>query len=458
MNIDEKRVVVICDRSRYDNSGRINWQLAKSLLDYEFGEEKSWEAWRGIYRRASAKMSETDIETLGEPKQRTERTETSDTTKNSGVKRISVEMGSNGTQKSEILIDIVEHPLKTPKDILVLHGYDIAQWELVNHKMKIWNTYSKLDGTSELYSSAVTVKPINLNITSNAITELFESLHSKIEYNENFRILLDHKYESNKEHLFELGIYDVHYGKFAWHKETNNDFDLKIADELYRNSVIDLFDKASLYKLERILIVFGNDFFHYDNYQQTTTGGTKQDTDTRMQKMFEKGCDAIVWTIEYAKQFSDNIDFLFVPSNHDYTLGYFAASLVRRLYLNDNKVKYLYCSPISRKYYHYYNALIGFAHGDKETKDNIKTLMQYEEPELWAKTYIHEWHLGHFHSEKTDSYNGIVVRNLPSITATDLWHFQKGWVGAVRKSVAFLWEQDGSKMTIESLVKKDLKE
>lgn len=458
MNIDEKKVVLICDSSRFDNSGRVNWQLAKSLLDYEFGEERTWESWRGIYRRANARMSEGDIQTLEEHKQRTERTEQSDKAKQTGVKRISVETGSNGTQRSEILVDIVEYPLKTPIDILVLHGYDVAQWELVNHKLKLWNAYSKLDGTHELYSSAVTVKPLNTNVTSNAIESLFESLSTTIKYNADFKINVEHKFESKGEHLLELGIYDVHYGKFAWHKETNNDFDLKIADELYRNTVIDLFDKAKLYKIDRVLIVFGNDFFHYDNYQQTTTGGTKQDTDTRMQKMFEKGCDAIVWTIEYAKQFSDNIDFLFVPSNHDYTLGYFGASLVRRLYATDNKVKYLYCSPISRKYYHYHNALIGFSHGDKETKDNINTLMQYEEPELWAKTYIHEWHFGHFHSEKTESYNGLVIRNLPSITATDLWHFQKGWVGAVRKGVAFLWDKDGSKITIESLVKKDLKE
>jgi hypothetical protein len=51
-------------------------------------------------------------------------------------------------------------------------------------------------------------------------------------------------------------------------------------------------------------------------------------------------------------------------------------------------------------------------------------------------------HAGHYHSEKTVEQNGVVVRNLSSITGTDAWHFERGFVGAIPKCQSFLWDKD----------------
>lgn len=445
----EDKIVEICENTRLSNGGKISWYDATYQLNDLFETEKSWKAWRSIYRR---KKGTHHIINAKDNKQEGKYVITEVIKEK--PKKIEIEVGANGTQHSTILVNLLEYPLRTPKDILELHGYDLAQWELVNHKLKIWNTYSKQDGTSELYSSTLTVKPMQNLFTKDFLADTFEEkVKTYIVDDKKF----DLKVSGNDQdgYMLEIGLYDVHFGKFAWHKETNNDFDLKIAETLYREVLDDLLYQAKKYNITKILIIFGNDFFHYDNMKQETTSGTSQDTDTRLPKMYSKGLDMIFETVNKCLAIAPT-EFIYVPSNHDYTMGYFASETIYRAYKPFKSFTYINVSPISRKYYLYGDVLIGLAHGDKETKDNMLTLMQSEVPELWAKSQIREWHFGHKHSEWSQQYNGFLMRGFPSITATDLWHFQKGWQGAVRKGQALIWHEGGSKIIIESIVKKEL--
>jgi len=448
----EDKVVEICDSTRLANGNKVNWYDATQLLNEVFECEKSWKAWRSIYRRKKGTHKPINVQSN---EQATKGKYVITEVIKEKPKKIEIEVGANGTQHSTILVNILEYPLKTPKDILELHGYDLAQWELVNHKLKIWNTYSKQDGTSELYSSALTVKPKQNILTSDFLAETFaEKVKNYIVDNKRFEL----KPLSNDQdgYMLELGLYDVHFGKFAWHKETNNDFDLKIAEILYRQVLDDLLYQSCKYNIKKILIIFGNDFFHYDNMKIETAGGTPQDTDTRLPKMYSKGLDMIFETVNKCLEIAPT-EFIYVPSNHDYTMGYFASETIYRAYKEFDTFNYINVSPLSRKYYLFGNVLLGFTHGDKENKENMLTLMQDEQPELWYKSQIREWHLGHRHSEWSQQYNGFLMRGFPSITATDLWHFQKGWEGAVRKGQAFIWHESGSKIIVESIVKKELK-
>ena len=90
---------------------------------------------------------------------------------------------------------------------------------------------------------------------------------------------------------------------------------------------------------------------------------------------------------------------------------------------------------------YYVNSLLGFSHGDKEKK-RISGIMQIEARQAWGRTLYHEFHLGHLHSEQTIEENGVIIRHLPSITGTDAWHHESGFVGAVRKCTCSLWDKE----------------
>ena len=94
-----------------------------------------------------------------------------------------------------------------------------------------------------------------------------------------------------------------------------------------------------------------------------------------------------------------------------------------------------------RKYIQFGKCLVGFAHGDKEKK-HIEKLMQVEAAEMWGESLYREYHLCHLHSEHVTEDGGVIIRNLSSVTGTDAWHHNLGYVGAIRKCTCFLWDRE----------------
>jgi hypothetical protein len=98
--------------------------------------------------------------------------------------------------------------------------------------------------------------------------------------------------------------------------------------------------------------------------------------------------------------------------------------------------------PLSRKYKRFGKCLIGFSHGDKEKK-RLGKIMPVEARKDWGETIYCEIHAGHLHSEQAvKEENGVIVRYLSSPSGTDNWHFESGYVGAIKKAQSFVWDKD----------------
>jgi len=66
------------------------------------------------------------------------------------------------------------------------------------------------------------------------------------------------------------------------------------------------------------------------------------------------------------------------------------------------------------------------------------TLMPCEAHADWSATTERLWLLGHIHSQKVIQKHGVTVEHLESISATDAWHAESGYVGNPRRTVTFL--------------------
>ena len=131
-------------------------------------------------------------------------------------------------------------------------------------------------------------------------------------------------------------------------------------------------------------------------------------------------------------------------------LSYFA-TLHLDAYYREVKAVSVDTSPTARKYYRFGKCLIGFSHGKNEGK-RIHKLMQVESPD-WSECIFREWHLGDLHHERTFEDMGIIIRRISTITETDGWHSEKGFIGAIRKAQAFLWDAElGNQFIIVSNV------
>lgn len=342
------------------------------------------------------------------------------------------------TVKRDIYLS--EDEAASPISVMKKCGFDPLLWEVVTCKLisGSWDVTIKNDmgdgvlHTNRKYSVTLTVKPLGGKLTSDQIFEVFKALPpAKI---------TQYKRTAGT-YMLELPIMDFHLGKLAWGEETGqDDYDLEIAEKLWRVTVTELLGKASAFGTpELILFPIGQDFFHFDTPSTTTTAGTQLDSDTRWQKMFTKGVELLVWGIEQCRALAP-VKVIWIPGNHDTVLSYAATVGIAQRYANAGDVT-VDLSPMPRKYVRYGRNLIGFAHGEDERK-RIEGLMQVEAAQDWGKTDWREYHLGHLHTEQTIEKNGIIFRRISSVTAADAWHTENGFVGTIRKAQAFIWDKD----------------
>lgn len=258
---------------------------------------------------------------------------------------------------------------------------------------------------------------------------------------------------SNTSKLLEIGIHDFHFGKLAWKDEVGVDYDIKIAEQLYDNTVDVLIQRTSHYQYEKILFIVGSDFFNVDNPANTTFKGTPQDEDTRWQKTFVKGYEIARNNALKLSQIAP-IEIIIFPGNHDETKAFYLGETLRAYFHNNKNIK-VDNRPLRRKYIKYGNCGIGFAHGDKIPDKDWGSIFAAEEPELWGSTKYREIHAGDKHhlvkkpnSVKVNNGNevlehrGCVFRITRSISSIDAWHNSAGYIGSIRGTEAFVWDKE----------------
>jgi hypothetical protein len=246
--------------------------------------------------------------------------------------------------------------------------------------------------------------------------------------------------------LYEIEMPDIHIGKLTWGEETGEDSDIKIQEKIAKTVIEELLSHTQHYPIDRILFPIGHDYFNVDNQFNTTAHGTPQQEDTRWRKTFKVGWTLAADMINMCAQIAP-VDVYIIPGNHDEERSYYLGEVLSALYMNSKNVC-IENSPKARKYYEYGSNLIGMTHGYHEKITKLAQLMSFEVPEMWARTKHREWHTGDKHHKEDyvhkthESDNGVVVRILRSLTTADAFHYNKGYVGALKASEAFLWNKE----------------
>lgn len=238
-------------------------------------------------------------------------------------------------------------------------------------------------------------------------------------------------------HLLEIAIHDLHMGKLAWAEETGENYDLKIAQTLFMESVDHLLMRARSYNIERIVFPVGNDLLHVDTPANATTGGTLQDVDSRYHKIFRTTRQMLVAGIEWMREVAP-VDVVIVPGNHDSLSAFSLGDSLECWFHKCDDVRVDNRARL-RKVYSWEQCAILFTHGDKEKHDRLPGIFSAEFSEVWGKAMAREVHVGHLHQEILKPFPGCAVRFLPSLSAADAWHSAKGFVEQPRRSEALVW-------------------
>jgi len=245
--------------------------------------------------------------------------------------------------------------------------------------------------------------------------------------------------ENKESYLLIIDPADIHIGKLASAFESGESYDNQIAVQRVLSGVIGILNKVSSFSIDKIVFIGGNDILHVDNPQRTTTSGTPQDTDGMWHSNFLIAKNLYTNIIEMLLPIAD-VHFVFNPSNHDYTNGYFLAQVIQTYFRNSENVTFD-CSISHRKYFTYGNNLIGTTHGDGAKVTDLPLLMAHEAVD-WSKCKHRYIYTHHVHHKNSKDYMGVCVESLRSPSGTDSWHHRNGYQHAPKAVEAFLHSKD----------------
>jgi len=355
----------------------------------------------------------------------------------------------------------------TEEDLVRVCEIDLARWRVVKMRVKAYQTGMKLaekegvvrDETGkatihkikevphvvQLYSVSADLERAVPKAFDSAVTDFFEQFRAGVE-----PLPPVVHVAKGRRVMAEFDLCDVHFGKLAYHRESGQNYDLRIAERVFANAVEDLIDASRGREIELIRVPLGNDYTHIDDARGGTANGTIVDTDGRLHKINS----VALWSMYRAAERWRSIaptELVLVRGNHDWNNVVGIAQALHLKFDGDDSVT-VDVEPAARKYRIYGRTLTGYQHGDeaRETKvAELPALMMKEAPKDWlAEAEHHEWHLGHEHREKkfvtkdTDTGLGVVMRWLHSLSAADEWHYRKAFIGARRAAEVYFYDRE----------------
>lgn len=234
------------------------------------------------------------------------------------------------------------------------------------------------------------------------------------------------KIDMNADRMLEIPLFDMHWGVSLM--------------EHYEPVLRDILEIIYSRHWDRIVIPFGQDFFHNDSIvNPVTTKGTVIDK-ADMTRAVKEGRQFITAIIDAALENANDVRVLYTPGNHDRSISWMFMQVLLERYgaeVVDDSMQY-------RKAFTYGRNSIMVTHGDSKqaTAKNLAHIFPISYPEEFAKATIREVHSGHLHHETEADIYGVMVRRLSSGVAVDDWSNRQDFVGAHRRFMIFEWDRN----------------
>jgi hypothetical protein len=242
-----------------------------------------------------------------------------------------------------------------------------------------------------------------------------------------FRAKKDTNYQDTAS-VYPLG--DPHIGMLAWAKECGEDWDLEIAEEMFRKTFDVVVSKSPPSTLA-VLSILG-DTLHYDNlYGMTTRSGHVLDTDGRYPKMVAVCVRIVLNMINSLLQRHKTVTVDIVQGNHDDVGSIWLRELLLVVYNNNPRVTIVnQHSPIH--IIEFGKVLLASHHGHTMKMDQLPITIASDYAEEWGRTKHRYCLTGHIHHDSKvkkvgQEYTGMYVESFRTLAAKDSYATWGGW-------------------------------
>lgn len=233
------------------------------------------------------------------------------------------------------------------------------------------------------------------------------------------------KVNTHSDRMLEIPLFDMHWGvAFMDH---------------YKSVLIELLNLMNSKTWDRIVIPFGQDFFHNDSIVdgKTTKGTPIEKVD--MIRAVKESQRFMYALIETAIHQANEVKVFYSAGNHDRSTAWMFMQVLLERYgpsVVDDTFEY-------RKVISYGKNSIMITHGDSKqaTAKNLAHIFPIAFPEEFANADVREVHAGHLHHESEADIYGVMVRRLSSGGKVDDWSNKEDFIGTHRRFMVFEWDQ-----------------
>ena len=226
--------------------------------------------------------------------------------------------------------------------------------------------------------------------------------------------------------MLEIPLFDMHWGVAFL--------------EYYEPVLNEILDIITSRRWDKIVIPFGQDFFHNDSIinGQTTKGTIIEKVD--MMRAVKESKVFIYTLIDTALQCSNEVKVMYSAGNHDRSIAWMFIQVLLERYgpgIVDDSLEY-------RKVITYGKNAVMVTHGDSKqaTARNLANIFPISFAEEFANANVREVHSGHLHHESEADIYGVMVRRLSSGGKVDGWSDKQDFIGAHRRFMLFEWDEN----------------
>ena len=269
----------------------------------------------------------------------------------------------------------------------------------------------------------------NPNFKQESLKRFKEDLVKELrKYSPDFQKIV--KSKVNDGHCLLISPADIHIGKLCKSFVSGEEYNKQIAVQRTLEAINGILQKSNGFNIDKLILVIGNDAMHIDTASGgKTTKGTVQDFEH-----FHIAKRLYINIIETLISFYPNLHVIYNSSNHDYLTGFCLADCIATYFRNCKNITFD-ISLQHRKYYTYYNNLIGSTHGDGAKWDLLPLLMA-DECKQWSETryrYMFTHHVHHKIGNK--DLIGCTLESFRSPSPADSWHSKMGYTSSNNQAI-----------------------
>lgn len=221
---------------------------------------------------------------------------------------------------------------------------------------------------------------------------------------------------------------DWHIGMFAWERETGENWDLKIAEQVIGKAVEDTISRSPA--SNTVIILGGGDLLHADNNEnQTARSGNNLDVDGRYQKVIETACRLMVRTVDSALARHGYVIVRILPGNHDEHSAVAVTYFLHAWFRNEPRV-HVDCDASQFFWHRFGSVMLGATHGHMVKVKDMPSIMAHRRALDWGTTkfrYVHGFHLHHSAKIATEG-NGVICEVHQAPIPQDAYHYGSGYL------------------------------